>query len=457
MTLVVRIYDLFLPYGWGILYAGSTSFWHITGENLLKYGYWDTLFTPILNTGSNLDPLLYINHPSLLSVYLSIFYKLFGSSEIVTKLAALIAWYLVSYLIFLVAKKQSLVFGHYALIASLIIPFTNRFACCADSIGGPLIVVFSVLLIYVLETKRSSWIIFLTVLLGTFSEWTFLPLLFSCFFMRQYKSQRLVLIFSTFCSVCFLVGSYFIAFYRSVFGFQAKGVKVFQSVVVWLMSEQGISSVINKIESKLSSRIHSPKDQINIFKWICRVGFQYILNLFTPLIYPSIVLFIKKTRFKFLPFIIQSFVAIFVFANGSYRHSFWSAPLVPLASLAIGFFMYRFKKWTNLVILFSLILSTGYTIIYKNRHQTNYFSESGKFINKNSLKDEIVLIKPITGHDDRGEKLLLGWYSKRDIIFVQSEDFNTKKISNLKKAHPKAKFKFINIEEIDFNNLHDHH
>jgi hypothetical protein len=275
--------------------------------------------------------------------------------------------------------------------------------------------------------------------------------------MKQYRSQRLILVFSTLCSACFLTFSYLIAFYRNLFGFQVKSVKLFKAATIWLISEQGISSIINRIDSKLDSRIYSAKDQINLIQWIFRVGFQYVLNLFTPLLYPSMVLFIKKTKFKFLPFIIQSFVAIFIFASGSFRHSFWSAPLVPLASLAIGFFMYRFKKWTNLIILGSLILSLGYTIIYKNRHHTNYFYELGKFINKNSKQNEIILINPIRGHNDRGERLTLGWYSKRDIIYVRSEDLKTEKFRKLKMAYPNTKFKFINIEQIDFNNRHDHH
>jgi len=393
VTFILRIYYISLPYSRDLLAAGSTNFWQVVGENYLRYGYLSHWSCPVLNTGSNLPPELYFNHPSLTAFYLSLFYWVLGASSLVTKFAALVGWYTVSYLIFKLASKKSVSLGHYSLIASLILPFTNIFSNCMDSIGGPLIVVFSLLFIYFLENKSNAILISLAIVLAVFSEWSFIPLAIYCGIAQRYKSRRL-LIWTVSLSAYTLLT--FLFFYHSKHDF-------LQMVQLHIAPHQGFT--------------------VPVLHLLSKIVITYVLTLFTPFLFIGGFLLFKKYKFTYLSLLMQPLIMVLAFPHGAYKHAFWVCTLVPFACLAIAQSMKVFKKYKLFIVFGILIFSVAYTIYFKGRGHTNYYMQAGQFINLHTSPKEIVLIPtPGMAADANSERLLIGSYAKRDLIMLPKEE-----------------------------------
>ena len=392
ISFISRIYDLFSPYKRTILDAGSTNFWHIAGQNHLNIKYWTFLFSPVLNTGINLEPSVYFNHPSLTSFYLSIFYFLFGSSVIVTKIAALIAWYGISYLIYKLASHYSVKLGYYALIASFLLPFINIFSNSIDCIGGPLIVLFSLLFYYGLEKKKSNSFIIFSMILAAFSEWSFIPLLIACLCIPKYKEYRKLL---------FLTGIIIYLFLVSLYIYHSKSF-----------------DLISVISSHTKGHISF---EVSVFNLLSRIFITYIITYFTPFIFIGYYFVFKKNKNLYLPLIIQPLAMILFFPHGAYKHVFWICTLIPFACLSIAEFFKVLKQKYIYLVIGILIYSTAYTFYIKHRGQTNIYKDLGQTINSQTKSDQIIYMYPPENASDKlSESLLIGYYASRDIVFLDS-------------------------------------
>jgi hypothetical protein len=415
ITFAVRVYDIFSPYGRTILAAGSTNFWHIAGENYLRFGYFPLWFTPVLNTGINLPLNFYINHPSLLAFYLSLFYLLFGSSVLVTKLAACAGWYGVSFLIFKLGTLRSKRLGYFALIASLLLPFTNIFSNCADSIGGPLVVFLSLLYFYLLEKRASVWKINLICWLASFSEWSFIPLWATCLFMDKYSKYRISLLISSVCILILLSGLWLFGYFRihNPSADNQLGLEALINFLQWLSSSNWLASFKYSITA-IGNHVSS---SVPIEKWFSRLIFTYITTFFTPLIFIGSYFIFKTHRTLYLPLLVQPLAMILLFPHGAFKHAFWISTLVPFASLALAVFFTKLRrKMMVVVVLVTLIFSTFYSVFFKERDKTHTYIKIGTYLKQNTLPNQVLFIN-LAGEasDHLSELLLIGYYSKRDL------------------------------------------
>ncbi len=424
VTVILRLYDVFAPYGRTLLAAGSTNFWHIAGENYLRYGYFSLWFTPVINTGANLPPSFYINHPSLLAFYLSLFYLVFASSVLITKLAACIGWYGVSFLVFKLAALRSVRFACLAFIASLLLPFTNVFSNCADSIGGPLVVFLSLLYFYLLEQKASPWKIVLVCCLASFSEWSFIPLWITSLFVTRYSRYRLSLLITGICLTIFLVCAWLFGYFRiqHLLPGEQLGTQALIRFFQWLISPDSLIS-FKYLFQAVGNHISS---SVGIGKWFSRVFITYILTLFTPLFFVGSFLILKKYKSLYLPLLIQPIAMILAFPSGAYKHAFWISTLVPFGSLALAaFFVTLRKKILVVVILVTLLSSTVYTVYAKQRDKTNTYFKIGTYLKNNTLPNQIVFVSlPKEAAGNMSELLLLGYYSRRDLKPINNTSVN---------------------------------
>jgi hypothetical protein len=412
ISFILRTYDIASPYGRTMTAAGSTNFWHIAGENYLKYGYFSHFFTPILNTGTNFPPELYTSHPSFTAFYLSIFYLLFGSSVLITKIAALIGWYAVSFLIFKIAAQKSIRFAYYALLASFVLPFTNGFSLCIDSIGGPLVVVFSLLYFYCLETKKNnSWVAF-SLILAAFTEWSFVPLIvYSSISPRYRKYTQLIWILGL-----------------STYAF-----------MIWLFINQTETHTFATALTRMKQHVDNT---ISIDKFFSRILITYTLTLFTPFVFIGGYQLIQKYKFTFIPLLFQPLIMVLAFPFGAYKHAFWICTLCPFACLAIAEFSTSqlvasisqalIKKYSKLIpqiIIIAILIFSGWNTIYhKERGKTDFYFKAGNFIRTHSNTKEIIVIPaPGMASDANSERLLLGYYAKRDFIMLSPIPDNEEK------------------------------
>ncbi|MDJ0626445.1 MAG: glycosyltransferase family 39 protein [Candidatus Caenarcaniphilales bacterium] len=417
---ILRLYDLFEPYGRTILSAGSTSFWHIAGENFLNYGFWQTWLTPHISTGLYEEPLSYYNHPPLTGWILGLLFLVFGASSVPVKLLGFFSWLFVSFLIFQICKKRSLRFAYYSSLVSILLPFTNLFSNTIDCIGGPFIVIFIALLFYSLESRWNYLSISIVIFLGALTEWTFAFMLLGCLMFPRYKSYRKVILISSLLVYLAIIYWFLTNSFMSHSGFTfTEKLKLNHPILLIQHIEKfGLFSVVKLFTDKQSINNHvSLPSELNLWKWFSRVFVTYIGTWFTPIFYfASFKYFVSKQK-QYLPLLAPPLFMLILFPYGAYKHLFWVCSLVPFASLVIGKYIMSYsKKLKILCILIIVSFSLGFTIHTKEKDHEKLFQVFGTKIKNQSISTELIVASnPSKTASKNMDRLLLGLYSQRSI------------------------------------------
>lgn len=308
--------------------AGNMNMYSLAARNYLKFGYLKTKFLPITDVYDRLpdNPKLYVHHPPLLPLTISVLFKVFGDSYPSARVSQAVPVLTTGLFLYLLAGKW---WGRrtagWVLAAYCLIPATTVFG--RNTGLESMTIMWIVLMTWAVAEKKNGWAIIFTGL-GTltdwpaayFAGWLALGLWFSG------KRRQAVPIFLT----ALGIGGLFLGYVTIAAG--------------------GLG--------ELGSGITIPAGfwwkGLGIFgvRWGIYFGVIGLIGLI------GLIRLIKNE----VIFALAAFAAtnMLLYPGWSFGHPYWIYYFVPVISLAGGYQLSQItKKWVMTVILFAAIAAWG--------------------------------------------------------------------------------------------------
>ncbi len=352
--IVIRLIGITYSFGNGVGDILNTLS-SLIAKNYIKLGYLSTKFLAVINTREGLE-IYYNNHPTLSPVILSLSYKLFGVSELSTRIPPVIFSVATLIIFFMFAKlfwNTKVVYLSTLFMATM--PMQVIYSQMMDY-QGSILLFFAISTIYFYSkwflTHKSIYLslFFISFILGELTNWPIFflaPFLGIHYFIYSPRNDRLRI---------------------SLYVF-AVNIILFLALIYYLIAAKGSLGLLGDCAVKMGL---SGK-KVSFFSWLYNIS-GFSLYLFTPfilllsflwLIYDGIRSpFSEKKALLFVLFLF-GFLHITIFNNGSYNHDFWLFYLTPWTALSSAVFLdrfeFRFSK-RNIIIAITCIF-IGITVM----------------------------------------------------------------------------------------------
>jgi|GEM_PF-7132456 len=344
LAFVVRIRDINRPFTEYFKYINCQ--YAVYARNYIWYGYMTTklglVSTPYYVTDGNFE--YYFHHPPLTSIWISLFFRIFGITEASVRLAEIVLSMLTLFLIYKISKK---LWGEKTAIVSSILFALMPLTAYYDRITAPdystMPFILSTLYFYILwsESREPKHLLYmsLSLFVGAWFDWQayiiVLGIILHAILFGFNKNRKVILILL---STAFLAFLAYVGFVYFVGGYE-QIVELYQG----FLTRSGI-----KVYSKFD-RPGSHYD-FTMFQFLV-LELKRSLNLFTSitliftLVWGTYFLVWRPKKDSYiLPLFVQGIVSLLVFKQGAWIHDFWLYQLVPSIVLSAGRGIILFSK-----------------------------------------------------------------------------------------------------------------
>ncbi|MBN1502082.1 glycosyltransferase family 39 protein [Candidatus Woesearchaeota archaeon] len=359
--LCFSIHNISLPWQWG-----HTGF--VTTErsefaiNYLKIGYWKTKFaqtysTGILERGKEVYE-TNVHHPPTISLYLSLFYLIFGISEVCGRLASVVLCIGILTVAFYLIKR--LFDPTTAIVTAFMITLSPILYYVRHYVGPELLASFWItvtLTCYItwINKKNERWLIItlLCLIIGTFTDWQFyflapaLLLHYLIFLMPKNYSNKFVLIIPVM-FFCFFIYVLYLIWVGGSFNagnhFGGNMVEMLKFRLNLSEASKAYNITLAGLVAKLFnslSKFYSKFVLISLFFWL--INFIYKLVFRKNVLMESIFFFTVFFQILFL----------FIFSNLFWIHDYLIMLLFPTLIFLVGFFLQDLLGYIKLISWFS--------------------------------------------------------------------------------------------------------
>jgi hypothetical protein len=337
--------------------AWNFNTYSLIARNYNTFGFFETKLAPIISVANTLQesPQYYLHHPQLLSVILSVFYKLFGETFWAGRLVVISfsigSLILLTLLAFEIKGKQ---FAISVFVAASLIPAAAIFGRMIDM--EPLVLFFtlvsfwSVVKYSATKKKRYVFALLSAVILGTLSDWpmTYVSVLLAIYcFNKQHKRLAISIVLTA-----------------------AITESVFLGYVYVLLG--GFSDLISAILQRSAGTLVSLP--LWPFIWFATISLRLVIY-FQPIFLASSLLYLLHAlrRFKkgnaqdvdmfLVLFFLLGILYVLPFPEGSFGHAYWVYYFLPFVAFGSALFLeYLYSQKHIGILICVLIFSILYTV-----------------------------------------------------------------------------------------------